>query len=256
MTTQHPGFWSRLTDRLKPKTIKNKNLDDLPDVGQDGLLLEPAENADDGNGDSGGEKTGRQLTRWTRRDQAINQLQQGYEKVTQLIEEIQIHLASQSDRSERLCQSLDQIARSANELPEIARQQNQVLENIAGRLENTQEHTKHLNESLGEVPKAVKIQSETLSNINRQLEMTSEQNVMSTQTIEKVGTAINALGETNRHQAEALKEMNTKADEKNEMLTQLIARQSRRFTMLFVVTLLLAAGAVTTAVMAMLMYQK
>ena len=101
MTTRYPGFWSRLAELLKPKTNKNKNLDDLPEVGEDGLLIEPADDADDGNGDSSGEKTGRQLTRRVRRDQALNQLQQGYENVTQLIGEIQTHLASQSDRSER-----------------------------------------------------------------------------------------------------------------------------------------------------------
>jgi len=48
-----------------------------------------------------------------------------------VIQDIQAHLVTQADRSDRICASLDQLARSANELPAIAREQAQTLEHIA-----------------------------------------------------------------------------------------------------------------------------
>src|SRR3972149_3012014 len=52
------------------------------------------------------------LARWGRRDQTLVRLQEGYERLNQLIEDIQKHLAAQGERSERICGSLEQLARS------------------------------------------------------------------------------------------------------------------------------------------------
>jgi hypothetical protein len=55
----------------------------------------------------------------------------------------------------------------------------------------------------------------------------------------------------NTTQIEALSQMNRKADDQNERLGKLIARQNKRFIMLFIVTTVLAVAAIAAAIVGM-----
>ncbi|UCD27611.1 MAG: hypothetical protein JSV03_10900 [Planctomycetota bacterium] len=248
MTTKWNTFWNRLRGKINTKSGFAEQDSDLPEVGGDGLLAEPITHPSDAEVESQSDKPTGPLVRLSKREQAIAQLQQGYDRVTQLIEDIQKHLASQGERSDRICSSLDQLARSMSDTPNLSRQQAHTLEAIVGQLEMTNVRTQQLTETVGEIPKITRAQSDTLAGINRQLEMAGEQNVVANQTMDKLGQAITALGESNNSQAQILQEINAKTNQQNEVLSQLIAKQSKRFTMLFIVTVLLAAAAVATTI--------
>jgi hypothetical protein len=243
-------WWTRLRDRLRGDAPSSEPPQHLPDVGDDGLLAEPVELAPP-EGDTP-EKPPGALTRWTRRDQTLVKLQEGYERVTQVVEEVQKHLATQGERTERICVSLEQLARSMADLPGIAGQQAETLQAIAGHLETTNARTQQLTEVISEVPKTARTQSETLAGIRRQLEMTGEQNLMTSQSMERLGSAIGTLNEFNSAQVNALRDMNAQAADQNELLRKVIAKQSKRFTMLFIVTVVLAAAAIVIAAIAIL----
>ncbi len=243
MPTQTPNFWNRFISRLKGRSSSHGGgRPDLPDIGDDGLLAEPAEYFDESGPDTG-DRTAKPISRW-RRDQAIARLQEGYERVSHLIEDIQTHMTQQGERSDRMCAAIEQLSRSLADLPAATRQQHQTLESIAGQLQANHARTQQLSESLSDLPRLTKTQSETLASIGRQLEMTGEQNVVAAQNMERIGQAIKSLGDTNERQSQILNEMNAKADEKTALLNELILRQNRRFIMLFVVTILLAVAAV------------
>ena len=266
MSTESRTLWTRLAETLKIRRRHDEADPGLPEVGDDGLLAEPAEPPGDGDAEPGAGKAPGPLARWSKRDQTLAKLQvgdpafildaklqEGYEQVTELIELIRNHLVTQAERSERTCNALEQLARSTSDVPAISRQQGQTLETIADQLETTSTRTQQLAETMSEMPKITRAQTDTLAGINRQLEMAGEQNVVASQTMDKLGTAINALGTSNQAQAEVWKQMDAKATEQNDLLTQLIARQSRRFIMLFVVTAVLAAAAITVGTLALLL---
>lgn len=246
MTSLETGnWWTRLLERLAGRSPKGA---DLPRVGEDGLLSEPLDAVD---AEAAPERPAGALARWSKRDQTLMKLQEGYERVTQVVEEVQKHLAQQGERTERICVSLEQLSRAMSEMPESSRQQTATLQSIAGQLETTGARTQQMAEAVSEMPKAARIQSETLAGIKRQMELTGEQNLVTGQSLEKLGAAISALGEFNSAQADALREMNAQASRQTEVLANLVARQSRRFVMLFVVTVVLAVmatgGAIATA---------
>src|SRR5690349_19638198 len=116
-TLKTNGWWSRLADRLRYKPIRPSQ-HRLPQFGEDGLLTEPVELPPEMEGETP-EKPSGGLTRWSKRDQTLVKLQEGYERVTQLVEEVQKHLASQGERTERICVSLEQLARSMGDLPQV-----------------------------------------------------------------------------------------------------------------------------------------
>jgi hypothetical protein len=246
-------WWTRFVRMLRGEPAPRRT-SELPQVGEDGLLSEAADYPP-AEGESPAERPPGALARWSKRDQTLIKLQEGYEKVTQVVEEVQKHLATQGERTERICNSLEQLARSIGDMPAISRQQAQTLDAIAGQLETTSARTQQLNEVLGELPKAARVQNETLSGIKRQLDMTSDQNVITTQTMEKLGTAVANLGDYNQAQTETLRDMNGRAADQNQQLVRLIAKQGKRFVALFIVTVVLAAGAISAVIVAIAMHK-
>ena len=239
------SWWARFCERLRGRPAARRPIDDLPEVGEDGLLAEGPEYLD---GDGTGERPAAALSRWSRRDQTLARLQEGYEKVTQVIDTMQKHLAEQGERTERIASSLEQLARAVADLPTSSRQQLEALEGIAGQLETANVRSHHLSEALSELPKLTRLQAETLSGMKRQLEMATEHSAIGTQTMEKLGTT---LGEISTAQTRALQEINERTAEQNHHLARLIADQGRRFVWLFVVTIILAVGAIAAAILSL-----
>jgi chromosome segregation ATPase len=253
MSPQTTSWFGRLAERFGKKTsVTSSDAPvDLPRVGDDGLLADPIELASEPceDAEAGSERSSNPLVRWARRDQALNRLQEGYERVNGVIEEIQKHLATQGERTDRICSALEQLARSTGEMAGQSRQQSEKLDSIAGHIEAGNARLGQLADAVSEVPTVARAQTEAIHGIRKQLEMSGEQSVVTSQTMERLSTAISTLGEVNTTQVEALSQMNRKADDQSERLSKLIARQNKRFIMLFIVTVVLAAAAVTAAIL-------
>jgi chromosome segregation ATPase len=250
MPVESSTFWSRFAALFKKTPANNGEKSELPAIGDDGLLAEPAEYPDPAGADAeaGSERTVNPLMRWSRREQTLVRLQEGYERLSQVIEEIQKHLAQQGERSDRICNALETLARSLGDMPGLARQHAQSLEAIAGNIEAGNARMGQLAESVGELPKVSRAQTDAITGIKRQLEVAGEQNLVTFQTMEKLSSAISTLGEVNTTQLEALHQMNRKSDDQTDQLRKLIARQNKRFVMLFVVTIILALGAIAAGI--------
>ncbi len=250
MSTKNHSFWSRIGESFRKRPTNGHTVTQLPPVGEDGLLLEPVDGEDH---EASPERSSLTLPRWTKRDATLAKLQEGYEKITQVVEDVQRHLATQGERSERMCNSMEQLARAVSDLPGVARQQAGTLESIARQLERTTEGTQKLAEVVGDLPRTARLQSDAMTSIGRRLEMANEQSVMASQTMDKLGSAISTLGQSGNTQAEVMTRMHEKIAAQDEMLARLVSRQSRRFTMLFVVTVVLAAAAVTFGVIGLVL---
>lgn len=252
MPPKSQNWWSRFAERLGRKANGSSASHDLPSVGEDGLLLEPAEMPDAAEeSEAAAERSPSPLARWSKRDQTLNRLQEGYERLNGVIEEIQKHLAAQGERTDRICGALEQVARSMTDMTSLSRHHAEALESIAGHIEAGNARLGQMAEGVNEIPKASRSQTEAINGIRKQLEMSAEQNLVTSQTMEKLSTAISALGEVNTTQIEALSQMNRKADDQNERLGKLIARQNKRFIMLFIVTTVLAVAAIAAAIVGM-----
>lgn len=245
MPTQTESLWTRLTGSFRRRPSGTGKHEPSPTVSEDDLLTHSIESPE-----ATGEAVARHgpLAAWRRRDQAIIQLQEGYEKVTRAIEEIQNHLAQQGERTERICSALEQIAKAMVESPQIARQQAQTLDTISAQLEAANARSQQLADIINEIPRTARAQSETLACIGRQLEISNEQAVVNSQIMDRLGGSLRALGENSQAQGEILREMSQQAAEQSEQLVRLIEQQGRRFTVLFAVTVFMALAAVAAVV--------
>lgn len=249
MSTQSNSFWTRLFQPFRKGAEPGGNNPMLDPMSQEEMHRR-GEEADAGH--EAPERPG-PLARWARRDQAIQQLQEGYEKVTRVMEDIQTHLAQQGERSERLCSALEQIAKAMAETPQIARQQAQTLDQIAAQIEVGNARAQQLAEIVNELPRATRSQTETLSGINRQLEISNEQGIVASQTIDKLGTTLKTIGEATQTHGEIIREMSVRAAEQGKQMNELIAQQSRRFMWVFGVTIFMTLAAIAAAVVGLVL---
>lgn len=243
MESEQKNWWHRLLDRFKGP--RRGGGADLPAVGADGLLVEPADMEPEDKGPAG-------LTRWAKRESALAQLQEGYERVNQLMADMQQHMADQSARTERMCAAVEQLARTMEDLPALSREQARTLETIAGQMEASSSHNQQLAEAVGEIPRVTRAQADALAGISSRLEMMNEQNVVATQSMDKLNSAVASAGQTGQVQTELLKQLDARSGEHNRRLADLLAGQNRRFTILLVIAILVALAAVAAAVLAIL----
>ncbi len=245
MELDNKGWWQRLKDRMGSGKADSSG---LPTVGDDGLMVEPAspenDSADKGTG----------LSRWAKRESALSQLQEGYERVNQLMADMQKHMAAQSERTERICGAIEQLARTMEDAPELSRQQSRTLETIVGQLEAANSGSQQLAETIGEMPKAARAQSEALAGISRSIEMMNEQTVVGNRTMDKLQSTIASVGQTGQIQTELLKQLDARAGEQNQRLNEMLASQTRRFTVLLVIAIVLAVAAIVTSLLAIRMH--
>lgn len=244
MERERNNWWRRLTRRVRGTSGAEPG--ELPAAGDDGLLVEPAEpdRESDDKGQGG-------LTRWAKRESALTQLQEGYERVNRLMADMQQHMADQSNRTERMCAAVEQLVRTMSDLPSLSRDQVRTLESIAGQIEAANTTSRQLADALAEIPKVTRAQADALSGINSRLEVMNEQSLVEAQVTEKLQAAVTRVGNTGQLHTELLKQLDTRAQEQNERLADLLANQVRRFTVLFVVVTVLAAVGVAAAVLAL-----
>lgn len=248
MESETKNWWQRLTGTLK-KSHRDHGETELPAVGEDGLLAEPAKPNANSESEPAADKPPGALARWTKRDHVLAQIQEGYERVNQLIADMQRHMASQSERTERMCNALEQLSRSMGDLPSLSQQQAQTLETIVGQLETANAKNQQLTSAVGELPKMARAQTETLAGINHQLEMAGEQSVVASQSMEKLGNAVKSVGDISSAQTEILTQLiNNKTDEQNKRIDQLAASQNKRIVILFIVAVVLSLAAIAVVI--------
>jgi len=252
MSSDTPNWWQRIVSRLKPSPT-TEPANELPAVGKDGLLIEPAESAPEDGPNASSEKQSTALGRWAKRDLAITRLQEGYDRVNQLIADMQKHMADQSERTDRMCSAIEQLSQSMAKMPAVSTDQTRTLQSILGQLETANNHNRQLTTALEEIPKVTKSHYNTLSGINRQLEMMTEQDIVSGQNMERLGGAIQTLGQHGGTQTDLLKEMNIKMAVQNERLGEFVTTNTRRFVILFIAALILAVTGIVIGITAVML---
>ncbi len=200
------------------------------------------------------EKAGSGLTRWARREHTISRLQEGYDRVLEMMDAIQKHMATQEDRTEKIATGISQLSRSLAELPGATQQQVQLLSGIAAQLETTTVRTQQLSDAVGELPRVVRGQTDALTGVQRQLEMASESDAHLATSLQSFERSISRLGESSEHQANAMRELRAMSDEHQRRLGEIVEQQTRRFTIMLIIVAVLAGAGIVVSTVALVLW--
>jgi chromosome segregation ATPase len=193
------------------------------------------------------------LSRWSRRETTLSRLQDGYDRLLELMDAIHKHMQAQQDRTEQIATGITQLSRSMADFPGASQQQIQLLSAIAAQLETTTVRTQQLSDAVGELPRVVRTQTEALSGVQRQLEMASESDAHLSTSLQSFERSVGKLGESSEHQAAAMRDLRASSDEHQRRLGEIIERQTHRFVVMLIIVAVLAGAGIVVGTVALVM---
>lgn len=195
-----------------------------------------------------GEENGRdsakavpRLRPWRRRDELLERMQHGYDRVLGLVESIQEHLASQNAQGRQVRELLTELGRGLAEAPKATRQQAESMRAVAGQMEVANRHNQAIVGALADLPRAAAAQKLAMDAVAGQVQASSASTERLSDRLETVGQVVGRLGESLEEQIRTLRTIQQTAHEQESTLVSVLDRQTRRFTVLTVAVIALAA---------------
>lgn len=187
-------------------------------------------------------------SRRQQREAALEQLENGYQQVANLVQSIHGHLQAQDRRSAEISGALERLAETTQQISSVAEAQTQRLGDIASQLEAANDRARRWEQALMEYPRVAETQREALLSINRHLEASQAGDVRLAETMEGLRGAVASWGESSAASADTLQQWKEAACRRDDDFRELVAAQDRRLTWLYIVTLAFAVTAVALAV--------
>lgn len=191
------------------------------------------------------------LSRWSRRDQTLQKLQEGFERLSEVLDGVRTHLDAHAERSKAMTAAMQQLVELTRQLPQQSAEQSATLERIATAIAKSAERDERIAASLADLPVMQKRQIETVSAIGAQLESARETDARVAGAVERVGLSVDRWSSAVDEQSESMKALQTAMQRNDDQIRSLIARQHRTWTWLLVIVLGVAAGALAVGIVAM-----
>jgi chromosome segregation ATPase len=193
---------------------------------------------------------------WARRDHAIQNLQQGFGTLTDLMAAIKANLERQDQRSEELLNALQQLPQILQSVPETNKLQTETLRAIHQQMEQQNNQQTKLAEILDRICDADAQQSSTLEALRDRVETLTEHDQSIASNLNSVGSAMTTLSQNTQASTEVLSQMRSNIDERDRQLENILHRQGTRFTTMLAVAIFLSIAALAAvATMAYLGYE-
>lgn len=186
-----------------------------------------------------------------RPDPTLARLEEGYAKVIDLVDAIKRHQQQQEVRAVEVSSSLSQIATTLECIDQAGQRQADSLQLIAEQVRSSSQRSANWEEALNEFPKMAEAQREALVSVVRQMEEAGKREGTLSGSLDSFRDAVNTLGDATTASSVAVKDLQLSSLEQQERTANLIKEQSKRFTMLFVVTLILAGIGIVAGILSL-----
>ena len=226
------GRWMesfRRDDRLPQLAVGNRLPQPVPPEPE----IDQLEPADD--------KSSNRLMPWRKRDQILEQLQTGYDKVLDLVGSIQDHLTLHNQRSDQVAELLMVLSKGIEDVPKATRQHADALGGLARQMETDNRQNRSMIEAVSELPRAAHAQRQGMETIATQVQASAAVTQKLSDRLDSVGQVVKMLGDALSEQVRTLKVVQQATRHQESQMVAALDQQSRRSTLLITSTLVLAA---------------
>jgi methyl-accepting chemotaxis protein len=193
------------------------------------------------------------LRPFAKRDQALTNLQEGFETLTDLMSGIKDNLADQGRRQDELLKYLSHLPTALSSIPESHRLQNEALKAISSRLDQQNEQQLMIAEILNRVSQDNGEQKKTVKEVREQLETMAEHERNIADNLSNVGSAMQNVSANTQSSAKVLEQMKDNIETRDGQLERILHKQAVRFTSMLAVAIFLSIAAL--AAVAIIGYQ-
>jgi len=183
------------------------------------------------------------LRPWARRDQAIQNLQNGFDALTDLLQTVRDNLERQTDRQDELLQYLSHLPAALETLPESNRVQAETLKAIHQQVAAANSQQAKLAEILDRLSQAHAADQRTLDELRERMEDLSRHDQRISETLGSVGAAMQSVSTTSASSAQVLQQVRDNINARDGQLERILLKQNTRFTTMLAVAIFLSISA-------------
>lgn len=194
------------------------------------------------------------IGRWHRREQVLQRLQEGYERVVELLSAIREHLDSDSEHAQRIDDSIGQLTETVSQWPASHERQRETLEEISKRIQGQCDQQQRLAEAVSEWPAAVGRQTETIDQVREELRAGQESQSEAASTLGSLEKGLGGLADSARTSTRMFESFDRKLDARDKALVDALETQTRKLKTLVGATLALSGLAAVAAIVAVALH--
>jgi chromosome segregation ATPase len=183
------------------------------------------------------------LRPWARRDAAIQQLQEGFGTLTELMHGIREGLDKQGERQAELMNFLSTLPQVLQPLPEASRVQGETLKAIHQQLAGQNQQQQKLSEILDRMGESGYASKRMLEDLQQRVENFQASDQKITENLSSLGDAMKEASAHTAATSKVLENIKTNINERDDQLEKILHKQATRFTTLLVAAIFVSVAA-------------
>jgi len=241
------SIWKRMGDWLRRS---NTSRDSLEVVHHDaeGLVVPPPESAND-------DSSAALSPRHPKKELQLAALEESFNRLVDVLESLNQNVSQQTLHNKDLVEHLAQTGQTMQALPEHVETQGRSIQKLAQEIKDHTVRNQQVVEIVKTLPDLNRQQVDRLGDINRQMETSVENESRMVESFTHFDSAVQGMLSNTKAQTLSLANMGEMLEKNEQQVQNLIKHQSRRFTWLLVIIVVVFLAALGTLTALMLMSQ-
>lgn len=177
---------------------------------------------------------------WSRQNQALQNLSEGFVTLTQLMSGIKENLEKQNLRQDEMLRFLSSLPTVIEQIPEANRAQGEALKTIYEQLTQQNQAQATLGQVLNRICDTAGDQRKLIDSLNDQLDSLRQTDATISSNIASVGTAMSTIGQASQTSAQVLEKVQAGMAQRDQAMAQILEKQNQRFNMIFWASIVLS----------------
>jgi chromosome segregation ATPase len=183
------------------------------------------------------------LRPWAKRDAAIQQLQDGFNTLTDLMSGIRQNLDRQDQRQAELMQYLSSLPDLLEQLPESSRVQGEALKAINQQLASQNAQQQKLSDILERISETGGQQRELIEDLAERVDTVKHNDEKIANHLQSVGEAMQSVSRNSVDSSQVLSNMRDNINSRDGQLERILHKQNTRFTTMLAIAIFLSISA-------------
>jgi len=181
---------------------------------------------------------------WGRKQKAIERLDEGYQRVLELMDGMRRHFEAQDVRAAALADGITRVGATLEQLADVQRAQCDGIRTMTSRVDVAAKYAGDLATMLVEMPASLQAQAEAVHAVARQMEATRDADGELTHSLRQFSQAADSLRDSGTAQVDSLHKLHMSQGSQEERLRNFVRGQTRLLLVITVIVAILGAGAI------------
>lgn len=170
----------------------------------------------------------------TDRQESLEKLQQGFDKLIEQLQGINEHLDRQASQHEDLMGRIEQLPQLLESFPTVVENQKQITEQLIEQLKGAAAKNERFVDAVEKIPLETAKQTDALVNIDHQLGAAADIDVQMTESFNNFNQTLDKLNESTVGHTDGIIQMSKTFAASDRYLKYIISKQSKRFMWIFI----------------------